>query len=176
VGIDFFFYGTLVDAEIRRLVLGREVPDAAMRAALLPEHRRYSVQGQPYPATVPEAGATTDGVIMSGASLQDAAILSCFEGQDYDAVARRVTIPKIGAASVDELLEPTAWVFIASERVARDRGEWSIDDWRAEHKPAFLAIANRWLDGINADDIKKEERRWRQRLGALSNQPGANGS
>ena len=165
--IDFFFYGTLVDAEIRRLVLGRSVPDEAVREAWLPGYRRFPVAGQPYPAAVPVDGAITDGVVMSGASLRDAAILSCFEGADYDASPCQVRFEADEASAKANGSENAAWVFVASDRVKRDAGQWQIEAWKTAHKSAFLAIADRWLDSISQTDIESQERRWRDRLGAL---------
>jgi hypothetical protein len=165
VGVfDFFFYGTLVDADVRRLVLGRDVPDAALEPALLRDHRRYAVIGQPYPAIVPEAEATTDGVILPGAGVRDAAILSCFEGAEYGARE----CPVVPAAAVDGAAAPdhTAWVFIASERVPRADAGWSIEDWQTHHKPAFIDLAKGWLDGISVAEIAAAERLWQERLDA----------
>lgn len=159
VGVfDFFFYGTLVDADVRRLVLGREVPDHVMRPALLSGFRRYAVRGQPYPAAVPVAGATVDGVLLTGASLRDAAMLSCFEGNDYDEQLCRVSQGGGGDAGCCD-----AWVFVASDRVPHDESGWSIDEWRAQHKPAFVEIAKAWLGGIGAADIAAAETVWRER-------------
>ncbi len=160
---DFFFYGTLVDADVRRLVLGREVPDAEVRPAELAGYQRYTVREQPYPAAVPQPGATIDGVVMSGASLIDAAMLTCFEGADYEAQLCRVTSSANGNRDQD------AWVFVASDRVPRGEPSWSIDEWRARHKPAFLEIAANWLGGISDADLSAAEDLWRQR----SETPGA---
>jgi len=159
----FFFYGTLVDADVRRLVLGREVPDAAVHPAELAEFQRYAVQDQPYPAAVPQPGATIDGVIMPGASLSDAAKLTCFEGADYEARLCRVTRSATGGRDQE------AWVFVASDRVPRGAPRWSIDDWRAQHKPAFFEIAAKWLSEISDAHVSAAEALWRQR----SETPGA---
>jgi hypothetical protein len=160
---DFFFYGTLVDADVRRLVLGREVSDAAVQPAELAGFQRYAVQQQPFPAAVPQQGATVDGVIMPGASLSDAAMLTCFEGSDYEAQLCRVTSSAAGGRDQD------AWVFVASDRVPRGEPSWLIDDWRAQHKPAFFEIAAKWLSQISDADVSAAEALWRQR----SETPGA---
>lgn len=159
---DFFFYGTLVDADVRQLVLGRPIPDAAVRSATLQDFQRYSVLDQPYPAAVPQPGSAIDGVVMPGASLVDAAKLTCFEGSDYEVQLRRVMIVgNTGGSSEDER---NAWVYIASERVPRGDPGWSIDDWRSRHKPAFFEIANAWLDAISDADLAAAEQLWRGRL------------
>ena len=160
---DFFFYGTLVDADVRQLVLGREVPEAAVQPAELAGFQRYAVREQPFPAAVPQPGSTIDGVIMPSASLNDAAMLTCFEGSDYEARLCRVTCSAIGGRDQD------AWVFVASDRVPRGEPGWSIDDWRAQHKPAFFEIAAKWLSAISDADVSAAEELWRRR----SETPGA---
>jgi len=155
---DFFFYGTLVDADVRTLVLGRDVPDEEVVPAVLSGFRRYTVRRQPYPAAVPVSGASVDGVVLSGVSVRDAAMLSCFEGGDYDAQRHRVTSSTEAGRGWD------AWVYVASDRVLRGEPVWSIDDWRAHHKPDFMQIANTWLDGIRDADIAAAERVWHERL------------
>lgn len=157
---DFFFYGTLVDADVRRLVLRREVPDEMVVPAVLSAFKRYAVRGRPYPAAVPVAGASIDGVVMPQVSLRDAAMLTCFEGSDYEARLCQVT------PSSDPGTSRSAWVFVASERVPHSEAAWSIDDWRAQHKPAFIEIATSWLGRINESDIGTAEQVWRDRLAA----------
>jgi hypothetical protein len=156
--IDFFFYGTLVDADVRRLVLGREVPDEAVRHAELADFRRYTVEGQPFPAAVPHAGSTVDGVVLPGVGARDAAILSCFEGADY--VAQPLPVSVLG----DEGSARIAWVYVASDRIPLGEPRWSIAKWRTQHKPAFIEIATSWLDSIAAADIDVAEQAWRTRL------------
>jgi Gamma-glutamyl cyclotransferase, AIG2-like len=157
---DFFFYGTLVDADVRQLVLGRAVPDDAVLRAELPGFRRYSVQGQSYPAAVPQTDASTDGVVMENVGVSDAAMLSCFEGVNYEARLCRVTVQD-GDVQTRE-----AWIFVAGDNIPRANSGWSIGEWRAQHKPAFVELAKSWLDSISADDISAAERMWRERLAA----------
>lgn len=160
---DFFFYGTLLDAEVRALVFGRPVPDEALMPAALPEHRRQAVRDQPYPAAVPETGASVDGLVLPDVGVAEAAMLSCFEGAEYE--ARRCPIAPVAPAAAGGIAPPpTAWVFIAGERVARADAAWSLDDWRARHKTDFVEIAKAWLDGISPADIRAAERSWSERL------------
>jgi len=155
---DFFFYGTLVDADVRRLVLGRDVLDDTLIPADLSGFCRYAVRRRPYPAAVPQAGARIDGVIMPGVGLREAAILSCFEGADYAAQLCPVT------ARADNATGRHAWVFVASDRVPRADPAWSIVDWRANHKPQFIEIAQSWLDAISVIEISAAEQFWREQL------------
>lgn len=159
--LDFFFYGTLIDPDIRRLVLRRDVPLENIVSAILGGYRRYTVRDAPYPAAVREPGAEIDGIVLRGLDALDAARLSNFEGDDY--------IPTLSSIRLVES-EPgvgwseQAWVFIATDRVPLTKAAWSIDAWRATHKGHFLEIAHSWLDARGEDKVAAQERLWRDRL------------
>jgi hypothetical protein len=58
----FFFYGTLIDADVRRLVLGRLAPDE-VEPATLSGWRRVKLAGVTYPGIVPDAKGWVEGVL-----------------------------------------------------------------------------------------------------------------
>ena len=63
----FFFYGTLLDADMRRLVLGLGRADPALEPAELPGYRAVLAKGQRYPIPMKStfaglAGALTEPV------------------------------------------------------------------------------------------------------------------
>ena len=159
---DFFFYGTLIDPEIRELVLGRSIDESSVRDASLAGHRRYPVQDEPYPAAIPEEGGMVAGVLVEGLSVADAAWLSRFEGSEYDARACIVSLADAGQGA-----DRRAWVFIAGPSVRLGTGEWSIEAWTAAHKPRFLELAKTWLDGAGGRvEADAYEAAWRKRLDA----------
>jgi len=162
---NFFFYGTLLDADIRRLVFGRDVPVEEATPATLPGYRRYSVRGEPYPAAVPEPGSTIEGIVLRGLNVLDAARLSNFEGDDYVATFRPIELANDFSGDFSRDNEPPeVWVFIASERVSLTPNAWSVDAWRAHHKGRFLEIAHDWLGNRGADALAVQQELWRARL------------
>lgn len=157
---DFFFYGTLIDPDIRELVLGRPIGDASVRAAVLAGYRRYPVRGEPYPAAVPDAAGSIEGVLVEGLGVTDAARLSRFEGSEYEAISCAVSLTET-PSSVDR----SAWVFIAKPSVPIGHGEWSIGTWAQDHKARFVALANTWLDGAgDRVAVDTYETAWRDRI------------
>lgn len=164
--LEFFFYGTLLDPEIRRLVLQRDVAPENVVPAILSDYRRYAVHDAPYPAAVRHPGAEIEGIVLSGLDAREAALLSHFEGHDYAATLCPVRLGSIRSAqdkSGDGRLEQ-AWVFIAGDRVPLTRAAWSLDAWRAAHKSRFLELARHWLGTRGDDEVAVHERIWRARL------------
>ena len=154
--MDFFFYGTLLDPDIQRLVLQREVPSESIVAATLADFRRYAVLDAPYPAAVRHAGGEIDGIVMRGLDVLDAARLSNFEGDFYAATLCPVNAKADG--------KKEAWVFIASDQVPLSGKEWSLETWQRAHKVQFLEIAHSWLGERGDDKVAVQERFWRARL------------
>ena len=154
---DFFFYGTLVDADVRRLVLGRAIPDSTVTPALLPGHARHPVVGQPYPGTVASEGSTVDGVVLGGLDVRDAARLSNFEGDDYLATLCPIVLAADGSPA-------TAWVYIATGRVSLAPGPWSVEAWREDHKAAFIKVGRGWIRDRGDAALARHEAFWRARL------------
>lgn len=159
--LDFFFYGTLRDKDIRRLVLRRVVRCEKIVPATLAGYRRYAVRGAPYPAAVRQPGAEIDGIVVRGLDALDAARLSNFEGDDYLAALCPVALRQDESVEVGS---QEAWVFIAGDRVPLAKTPWSLDAWRVAHKRRFLEIAHRRLSAQGDDKMAVQERLWRARL------------
>ena len=84
---DLFFYGTLRAAEIRKKVLGYDVPDARLLPARLQGFEVRRVSGAFYPMIV--ASATEDiveGLVMTAIDSGDLDRLDRFEGEDYQRI------------------------------------------------------------------------------------------
>lgn len=78
----FFFYGTLLDADIRKRVVGRAVDDAV--PATIAGHRRVRVAGKWFPMLVPgRAADTVEGIIATGLSRAEIDRLIAYEGDGY---------------------------------------------------------------------------------------------
>ncbi|AQK68394.1 AIG2-like protein [Zea mays] len=54
-----FVYGTLMEEEVVRVLLGRAPPSSS--PALLPDHRRFSLRGRVYPAILPARAHAVSG-------------------------------------------------------------------------------------------------------------------
>lgn len=131
----FFFYGTLIDPDVRRLVLGADAP-ASVEKAWLAGWRRVPMVGRTYPGLVRDPLATVDGVLARGFDEAAKTRLDRYEGDEYELimvevetetsrrVAARVYVPRPGS-------------------FRRGRGMWDYGDWARRHKRRFLATLER---------------------------------
>ena len=80
----FFFYGTLIDLEILGAVLRRPVHPALRRNAVLRGYRRVYREGSSYPILVADAASDVEGVVVSALTAPDVALLTAYEGAEYE--------------------------------------------------------------------------------------------
>ncbi|WHZ37138.1 NUDIX domain-containing protein [Sagittula sp. MA-2] len=116
---DLFFYGTLRDARLLEIVLGRT---AAAQPAQLPDHAVVEALGQSFPLLIARDNATADGILVRDLSDDDIARLDFYEGAfDYALVSVTVDTDD-GAADALVYMPPVGrW----------PEGEaWSLDAWQ----------------------------------------------
>jgi hypothetical protein len=127
----FFFYGTLLDDAVREIVLGAARARALrLGPASLPGWRRAFMRGRSYPVVVPSAGDSVDGLLADGVDREGYRRLGAFESDEYVERTLRVVAPD-GA-------EVRALVYAAGPRARIGDRAWSFEDWRREHRAAFL--------------------------------------
>lgn len=155
--IDFFFYGTLRDAEVRRIVLGPGAHSLAAEPATLEGYRCAPVERGRFPAIVAEAGSVTLGAFVRHASLDAAARASRFEGDgaDYDCVRKPVAV---GGKQC------TAWVYIPTAALPVENGAWRFEAWQRQWRPAFLRNAKAAMARAGPAELKRYRRLWLSRL------------
>lgn len=147
-GPGLFVYGTLMDADVRSLVIGRPLEPTQLKPAVLKHMRRVYIAGRLYPMIVPRRGAAVDGLLLTALTDEDYARLDAFEGADYG--RERQSVCPLGEDGVEA--EPIlAWLY-------RTRGvgprpsprEWRLEEWRKREKPVFLRAAKEWIAEIFA--------------------------
>lgn len=129
----FFFYGTLIDPEVRTAVMGRDAVDGSTVApAVVHGWRAVFVQGRPYPAAMPRRGHDLRGILVDGVPERLMPRLSAYEGPEY--VARIVKVETVGHVS-----DGDAFVFVAGPECRLSASPWRFADWERRHKRRFLA-------------------------------------
>jgi len=128
--MDFFFYGTLIDADVRAYVLGPRAARISIVPGSLEGYRCVRVAGASFPGLVADGTARAYGVIARGLGRTDMSKLVRYEGNGYrlaSASAKtaggrnlktRVFLPKPGIQMTDE--------------------EWSFSVWQEAEKWSFL--------------------------------------
>ena len=125
-----FFYGTLIDADVRATVLGSVVRHRPVEPAVLLGYRRLTMRGCTYPVIVRDARGAVAGVLMRGLRRADFAKLLDYETDEYRAIDAAVL-----TGSGKRIL---AKVFVASARALPSPRPWNATDWQRRFKRNFL--------------------------------------
>ncbi len=116
----FFFYGTLMDSDVRAAVLGNYVADELVLDARLPGWQRVWLRGRSYPVVVPSSVASVEGLEVSFAAGTGKAVtnsLISLEGPEY--TLKTLTLSSDGNASV----------FVGSRHCHPTGRPWSLSHW-----------------------------------------------
>jgi len=132
MALPLFVYGTLLDSDVRRLVIGRELAAPNMAAATLTDHAVHVLDGHSVPAAVPRPGARIAGRLLYGLTGEEHRRIAVFEGPAYDARRLTVSAPDTAQAPVEAL------VYLARPGLALGPEGWSLESWQSYRKPAFL--------------------------------------
>ncbi len=159
VTVDFFFYGTLRDVDVRTLVLGRPQETGLIAPATLPGHLVAPVRDADYPIILPAPGAQAAGILVQDVELEAAARASFFEGEGYDYLAAEV------AVLLGDGRTHNAWVYMSSGNLSAVVADWRIKDWERRYKAGFLAKARRAMTAVPTDDLERHKTAWLQRVG-----------
>ena len=125
----YFFYGTLLDPDVRAHILGAWIGRRALPAAWLPGYRRVYIRGRHYPVVVPAAGEDVEGVLAEGLDRRAVLRLAEFESDEYVNAERTVLVD--GGRTL------RARVFVASPLAHPTDRAWTVEDWQRRHKSAF---------------------------------------
>jgi len=147
-GPGLFVYGTLLDADVRALALGRPLEPEQLRPARLKHMRRVYIAGGLYPMVVPRRGAAVDGLLMTSLTDEDYAKLDVFEGADYGRERQHVWPLAEDGGEGEPIL---TWLY-------RTRGlgprpsprDWRLDEWHKREKAVFLRAAKAWIAELSA--------------------------
>jgi hypothetical protein len=127
----FFFYGTLLDEGVRRIVLGRVWADAlSLRPATLQGWRRLYMRDRTYPVILPSPGDQVDGLLTGPVDREGYRRLTAFESDEY--VERDV------AVVTEDGVETRARIYAAGARARAATEVWTLENWTREHRVAFL--------------------------------------
>lgn len=125
-----FFYGSLLDEDVRAAVLGALAPEAVAPATLA-GWRRVTAPGAIFPIVLRAPGATVDGVIARDMSAAAVRRLDAYEGTGYRLEPVQVTLADGTACD--------AQVYVPVRSFAGSGKPWDLEDWRRRHKRRFLA-------------------------------------
>ncbi|MBL29271.1 MAG: hypothetical protein CMM50_17205 [Rhodospirillaceae bacterium] len=122
-----FFYGTLMDADVRARILGRRV---GAQPAVARGYRAYRHRTDSYPVLRAAPLGAAPGLLVADLGSADVRRLCWYEGDEYE--RRLITVSGPGTRPMD------AWAFVGVDGVLTDNRIWSLADWQRLHKAAFL--------------------------------------
>lgn len=134
----YFFYGTLCDADVQRLILGYRPGPRQLSPASLPGFRRKRARGRSYPVLLRDPGGRVDGLLFTPARPGDASRLAAYEGPEY--VTRQLPVCRGAGPARDRTAGlGRARVFLpAGPALPAGLDDWQLPGWRRRHKTAFL--------------------------------------
>lgn len=134
----YFFYGTLCDADVQRLILGYRPGPHQLRPARLPGWRRRRARGRSYPVLLRAARGQVVGLLFRPARPGDAARLAAYEGPEY--VTRTLPVRQGRADRGRTNAAPDrACVFLpAGAALQAGFDDWALPRWQRRDKAAFL--------------------------------------
>jgi gamma-glutamylcyclotransferase (GGCT)/AIG2-like uncharacterized protein YtfP len=174
--LDFFVYGTLLDDDVRAVVLGRDGPAAPPEPAILTGFRRVPVSGHSFPVVIVDPRGRVEGALLTGVGVAEAARLSYFEGPAYQALRRRVARADGGVAE--------AWLFVPAPRQPfapglRPRpGQWELAAWQRRHKAGYLRGLRQAMAAPSKTELGELRLAWQEhaRQAAKSDAPRPGGT
>jgi nudix-type nucleoside diphosphatase (YffH/AdpP family) len=141
-----FFYGTLRDAGLRRIVLGADLP---ARPAALPGHRAVAVAGGAWPALATAEGAVAEGLIVDLAPSARARL------DYYESLFGYVA----GPARADDGTPVLLWRQDSGEEPAGGP-EWSLAAWQEAQAGLARLAAEEAMALMGVRDAAEPRARW----------------
>ena len=133
-----FFYGTLMDRQVLRAVLGRTVLRQELVPATLVGFRREAALDLPYPLLVADENATVNGRMFLSSASRDIARINHFEHGEYWA-ARHSVLDRGGKWH-------QAWLYVALDCVLRPSGRpWELRSWARGGRATLLEACPQWM-------------------------------
>jgi hypothetical protein len=132
----FFFYGTLMDAEVRAAVLDALAPHV-VEPARLTGWRRIPVAGAGFPTIVRDPAGLVEGVLARGLDHIACRRLTAYEGPEYALVDIAVSV---GERSIAAMMFTTV-----GHSLKAGIGDWDFAAWQRRYKRETLAALARRL-------------------------------
>ncbi len=148
-----FFYGTLLDRDVRDAVLGPSHQSHQGSPADLPGYVRRRAGHSDYPVLVRRRGRSVRGEIFENPSPRQILMIAHFEGCKYGPV-RKTIIDRVRRK------RRPAWVFLpvrSSDATARP---WNIKIWAQRAKPVLLRDISRWACEFKVGTLQSQDLAW----------------
>jgi len=151
----FFFYGTLMDDDVRADLLGAARHHLRVRPGVLLHHRRRAARDGYYPVLVPETHGRVAGLFVEGLTRDLVLWIAHFEGPTYEPDA----VTAIDAAG----RRVGAWSFVPTRRAYATDRPWFLRVWQRHHKPPARRMLAQWRRQLPTGQPMSMDAPWRVR-------------
>jgi gamma-glutamylcyclotransferase (GGCT)/AIG2-like uncharacterized protein YtfP len=148
-----FIYGTLLDHDILRLVLGRKLPADQRIAAALSGYAKYTYPGDSFPILQTQLDAQATGAVLLELTVEDLDRMHFYEGDEYGFAEITVTL--------DDGRVCQAHYNKASDEEIVSHQAWSLDFWQSTEKAIFLDYTERYMALYGNMSIDEADVFWR---------------
>ncbi|WP_162913007.1 gamma-glutamylcyclotransferase family protein [Rhodospirillaceae bacterium SYSU D60014] len=146
-----FFFGSLMDLDLLRLVVGRDIGDLVFTPAAILGFERRRACDESFPIIMPHPGGQVDGFLVDGLTTADIDRIQFYESDDY--ALRTFTV-----ATATSRVE--AEVFLPTEKLADEGIVWEFDTWLEVEKPMCLALAEELMSHYGILTSKQYDLLW----------------
>lgn len=153
--MQWFFYGTLLDPDIRRFVFPHAHARVTLEPALLPGFRRVRCKGALYPVLAPAKGQRVPGLVCRGLDERAVLRMAHFEGTQY--LSRALEVHTQGGA------KESAWLFMPRHGGFATREPWSYERWLRTSKRQIMHKVHFWMNQCGVDTMASPEILWHVR-------------
>ncbi len=151
----FFFYGTLMDHDIRRAVFPHVAQRLQIHPAQLPGYRRVRANCGDFPVLVRRAGARVRGQLASGLDARAVLHIAHFEGREY--APQPADVIDGGGA------RHRVWTFLPFDGRYVTNRPWRLAHWQLAGKRRLLPSIERWFTQYSAGTMESLDVNWRVR-------------
>lgn len=132
----FFFYGTLMDDDLRAELLGPANANLRVTPGVLLNHRRRAARDGHYPVLIPEPRGRVPGVFVDALTRDLLLWIAHFEGPTY------TPEPVTALDATGQRVE--AWSFLPTRRAYASDRPWDLRVWQHRHKPSARRMLALW--------------------------------
>lgn len=149
--MQLFFFGSLTDRELLKLVLGHDCAACDFRPARLSGFATNRVKDESYPVLVPAPGLTIAGQIVGGISEADIERIRFFEDDEYSLE----TVPVEAEAGPEDCL------VCLPRKPGDDSGEpWHPENWSAEEREIFFLMTADYMAQYGKIPVEEALEMW----------------
>ena len=152
--VSFFFYGTLLDPDVRQAVFADRTPELALQAADLYGYRRVRAREGSYPVLMQASQGRVRGALAEGLDREALLRVAHFEGPDYlpyPLALRTANGPC------------RAWTLLPHRRRSGGGGTWTLQLWQRREKARAMRNIVAWFAEPTAGSPHSIDISWRMR-------------